>query len=229
MPESFDRNWQGPEELKPRVYRTQSEKDTWNAVAVENEYRLEPLQPDDVVIDIGAHIGSFSHLAYRMGSRSIYAFEIDPWHYEAALENLKGMEDGIALYNAAVVRGDAHRAKQYFYAGSWNSFGVVGLPVESISLDEALAPHESVEVIKTDCEGGEWPILYTCTQLHKVQQIVGEYHLDLQDAPEIRNLPYAISRGHLLEFLYARGFARVEAIPADETIGHFRAVRVQPA
>ena len=226
--QDFDTNWAGPEELKPRVYRTQSEKDTWMSVGVENEYELGPLQPDDVVIDIGAHIGSFSHLAYRMGSRSIYAFEIDPWHIEAAVKNIEGMEDGIALYHCAVVRGDEYRAKQYYYAGAWNSFAAVGNPVASLSLDEILEPHEAVRFLKMDCEGGEWPILYTCSQLSKVQEIVGEYHLDLQDAPEIRNLSHEIGRGDLVQFLSSQGFTIVDTIPADETIGHFRAARVRP-
>lgn len=227
--ESFDTNWPGPAELKPRVYRTQNEKDSWNAVAVQNEYKLGPLVESDVVIDIGAHIGSFSHLAYRMGSRSIYAFEIDPWHFEAGVANLLGMDDGVLYHHAAVVRGDEHRAKQYYYNGAWNSFGVVGTPVDAISLDEILAPHESVRFLKIDCEGGEYPIFFTCTQLHKVQEIAGEYHLGLHErlqAPEMMHLPHEPNEQELARFLYEQGF-EVKLEAKTPTIGNFYARRRQ--
>lgn len=228
--EEFDRAWAGPKELKPAVYRTQSEKDTFYAVAVENEYKCPPLVASDVVIDIGAHIGSFSYLARRLGSKNIYAFEIDPWHIEAALQNLKeglqGTEPDIVLHHAAVVRGDEHRASEYHYNGAWNSFAAVGPKVDSISLDEILAPHESVRFLKTDCEGCEFPILYTCTQLHKVQEIAGEYHIVSPDGvPELENLPYPISLKSLMSFLYGHGFA-VHVEEHGPTIGNFHAKRI---
>lgn len=208
------------------------------SIAVENEYKLGPLVASDVVIDIGAHIGAFSHLARRMGSKNIYAFEIDPWHTEAALMNLReglvrrkterGEEADINLMHVAVVRGDEHRANQYYYNGAWNAFGVVGTPVQSISLDEILAPHESVRLVKIDCEGGEWPILYTCTNLAKVQEIVGEYHTDERlgqtDSSELQNLPYPIDKRALMSFLYGQGF-QVHIEPTGENIGLFWAKR----
>jgi len=226
--DAFDRNWAGPPHLKPRAYRTQSEKDTWMAVAVENEYNCPALAADDVVIDVGAHIGSFAHLAYRMGSRSIYAFEIDPWHVEAGQQNLAGMDDGVAYYHCAVVRSDEHRAPEYHYNGAWNSFGVVGPVVESRSLDEILAPHESVRFLKLDCEGGEWPLLYTSTLLDRIQEIAGEYHIVPTDAPEMQNLPLPVDSGALMDFLYAKGFA-VTLKPASDTIGLFHAIRRKDA
>lgn len=224
---SFDRNWVGPPELKPRVYRTQSEKDTWYAVGVENEYRLGALKDTDVVIDIGAHIGSFSHLAYRNGSRSVYAYEIDPWHLEAAQANLAGLEDGAGVEHSAVVRGDDKRAAQYHYSGAWNSFGVIGDEVPSRSLDEIInavcEPGESVRFLKIDCEGGEYPILYTCTQMNRIQEIAGEFHCIDASAPEVRDLPYSLDMDGLGKFLTAHGF-EVEVISHGST-GNFFAKR----
>lgn len=221
----FDANWQGPPELKPRVYRTQSEKDTWHAIGVENEYRLPDLTPDDVVIDIGANIGAFSHLAYRKGSRSIYAFELEGENMKAAVPNIEGMEDGIALYHCAVVRGDQQRSQQYVFNGSWNTFGVVGTPVPSRSLDEILDPHDSVRFLKIDVEGCEYPILYTCKQLRKVQEIAGEYHIIPQDYAEVQNLPYPLSREALEQFLTDQGFNTIFK-QNSHNIGNFWAWRV---
>lgn len=222
----FDRTWQGPPELRPRVYRTQSEKDTWYAVAVENEYRLGDVKSDDVVIDIGAHIGSFCHLAYRKGSRNVYGFELEATNFEAAVENLRGLDDGVVVYRAAVVRGDDKRAKQYYANGSWNAFGVVGEPVESVSLDEILAPHEKVSFLKIDAEGAEWPGLMTCSQLGKVQEIAGEYHIISPDGiAELEGLPQ-FSVESLAWFLKDEGFDVAIAVKGP-TIGNFFAKRTE--
>jgi len=217
--ETFDTHWAGPEWMKPRVYRTQSEKDTWYAVAVENEYKLPDLKADDVVVDIGAHIGSFSWLAYQKGSRRIYAFEVDPWHYDALLVNAK-VTTGIEILHGAVVRGDVHRKPQYRYAGKWNVFGDEGEPVQSFSLDDILTVTGPVRFLKTDCEGHEFDILYTATRLDLVDEIAGEYH---ESAPPDDTLP-AKKIGVLCKFLSDRGFLTryVENAPG---IGNFSARR----
>jgi FkbM family methyltransferase len=225
----FDRNWVGPADMKPRVYRTQSEKDTWYAVAVENEYCLPTtLLPTDTIIDIGAHIGSFSYLAYRSGSRSVYAYEIDPWHVEAATVNLGDMQDGVALHYSAVVRGDEHRASEYRYDGAWNSFGLTGGVVESKSLDEIInavcEPGENVRFLKIDCEGGEYPVLYTCTQMDRIEEIAGEWHTMTPGPAELANLPYETNENGLARFLQTCGFD-VHITNAGEGNGGFFARR----
>jgi FkbM family methyltransferase len=181
----FDRNWHGPEDLKPKVYRTQLEKDVWHGCVVDNEYKLGQLQESDTVVDLGAHIGAFSFLAHRNGSRRIFAFEVDPWHLQAARENLGGLY-GVSLNHYAVVRSDAARLPQYHYNGNWEVFSGRGAPVASVSLDEILKDVGPVRFLKIDVEGSEWPILYTCTKLDQVQEIAGECHADVQfDDPSL--------------------------------------------
>lgn len=222
---AFDRNWVGPPELKPRVYRTQSEKDTVYAVLVENEYRAPAFAPDDVIVDIGAHIGSFSWRAYLNGSRTIYAFEIDPWHMEAANINLAEMRDGVQLYHMAVVRGDELRAAEYHYDGAWNSFGLHGTVVRSTSLDEIIERAvDPIRFLKIDCEGGEYPILYTCTAMDRIQEIAGEWHRVDPSAPELQGLPYETNEVGLQRFLESCGFD-VEVTHGGEGNGGFFAKR----
>ena len=216
----FERVWAGPPELKPRVYRNIQDKDCWYSVVVENEYRVpDAFEEDDVIVDIGSHIGSFSWLAYRRGSRSVYAFEIDPWHVEIATVNLSGLQDGIGAFHAAVVRGDEHRADTYHYVGTWNSFGQFGPQVPSQSLDEIINQVGDVRFLKIDCEGAEWPILSTCTKLDRIQEIAGEYHIIKPDGvPELQNLDIEISADGLKSFLEGKGFA-VEIVPKGENGG----------
>jgi FkbM family methyltransferase len=222
----FERQWAGPPELKPRVYRNIQDKDCWYSVVVENEYRLPELQPEDVVLDIGSHIGAFSWLAYRKGSRHVYAFEIDPWHCSIATVNLSGLQDGIGARLGAVVRGDERRAAKYYYAGAWNSFGQFGDVVPSWSLDDILTQvEEPVRFLKIDAEGAEWPILSTCTKLDRIAEIAGEYHLvGFEGVPELQNLPIEISAQGLALFLEAEGFD-VEIVPKSDTDGNFFAKR----
>lgn len=228
---TFDRNWAGPPEDRPRMYRTQSEKDTWHAIVVDNEYRLPDLHPEDIVIDIGAHIGSFAYLAYKKGSRSVYAFELEPDHIEAGRVNLQDIEDGVAYYHTAVVRGDALRAPHYYANGSWNHFGVVGQEVPSKSLDQIIqevAPNgEAIRFLKIDCEGGEWPILYTSVLLGRVQEIAGEYHIIIPQGQgdEFDGIsPESISPEGLRACLVNCGF-ETEFVPHGPTIGNFYAKR----
>ena len=45
----------------------------YNSVVTQNEYRLpKALQLDAVVVDIGVHIGSFSHLALTRGAGAVF-------------------------------------------------------------------------------------------------------------------------------------------------------------
>jgi hypothetical protein len=138
---------------------------------------------------------------------------------EAFVQNLLE-RDYIKYYRRAVVRGDVHRKPQYRYAGKWNVFGDEGEPVASISLDEILAITGPVRFLKTDCEGHEFEILYTCTQLDKIEEIAGEYH---ESAPPDETLP-AKKIGVLCKFLSDRGFLTryVENAPG---IGNFSARR----
>lgn len=204
----FDRTWLGPVEMKPRVYRSQLEKDTWYSVVVNDEYKLPGFAPTDVVIDIGGHIGSVSWLAHARGSRAVWCFEPNAWHYEALVENVAGLE-GVHPQHMAIVRGDAGRASAYNYAAdTWTVMRGHGTEVPSISLDEILAQTGPVRLIKTDCEGSEFPILYTCKRLDLVQMIVGEYHPmrnPLDYGAELADLP-PCTMPALAEFLREQGF-----------------------
>lgn len=227
----FDRNWAGPEHFRPRCYRTQLEKDTWFSVVVGDEYKVPSFAPDDVVIDIGAHIGSVSWLAHYRGSRQIYAFEPNRWHYDGLLENLEGLEGVLPNY-AAVVRGDQGRQSSYNYAtDTWTVIRGHGVEVKSISLDEIIDQVGPIRFLKTDCEGSEWPILYTCTKLKQIQEIAGEYHPmlnPLDQTPELAGLP-ACRIEILASFLNRRGFKvkwEADDPNREDSLGRFFASRL---
>ncbi|WP_110984088.1 FkbM family methyltransferase [Acaryochloris thomasi] len=160
-----------------------------------NEYRIpETLQPTDVIIDIGAHIGSFSHLCWQRGARKIFAFEPFPENFELCQSNLAATS--VTLANKAVWTLDPSPLSPLFLTGfspmlldgpdpitpgdmntgTPSVFGSAGKAVETIALDDIIGD-QSVRILKVDCEGSEFPILLTAKRLKQVQYITGEYHL----------------------------------------------------
>lgn len=159
-------------------------------VVDENEYNLPPrFQADDIVIDIGAHIGGFSYAVLERGAGKVYAFEAHPANHVIASRNLERFGKRINCQQRAVWRSDQPSQTLYneSLVGNANPGGVsllwneAGNAVETISLDEILAEasdgfRKPIRLLKIDCEGSEYPILFTSNQLEIVEEICGEYH-----------------------------------------------------
>jgi FkbM family methyltransferase len=208
----------------------------WDAVFRGDEYRIrrERFTPDDVVIDIGAHIGVFSYLCYILGSRSIYCYEPSDRNFQFLQRNL-GNYDGIELFNKAVWRSDSKCAAGLLLSGPHGdntgahsvmaSGRIFDFPnqcvedssgeirrVECVALDAVLTRFPRVRLLKLDCEGSEFPILFTSRKFHRVHQIVAEVHEIRQQAmrdlaPESRLSDYQEYRiDDLTKFLKSAGF-----------------------
>lgn len=223
---AFDTNWMGPPELRPRCYRSQIEKDIWMSICAQDEYHCPQFEPSDTVFDIGGNIGAFAYRAWLNGSRNIHSFEINHYHCEGWRQNLEGC-DGVKLYHAAVVRGDRQRKPVYHLdEGGWSNLrgNTAGACVPwAVSLDELIKTWGTVRYIKIDCEGSEWPILYTATLLGKVQEIMGEYHDDVS-GPELAGLP-ASDPAVLCKHLQTFGFQTEFEPMSEKRTGHFHAWR----
>ena len=74
-------------------------------VLEQNVYRVpNRFGPADVILDIGAHIGCFSLLAYARGSRKIFAFEALPQNYRMLVRHAMGLLDAVHPVFGAVWR-----------------------------------------------------------------------------------------------------------------------------
>ena len=217
------------------------------AVIVANEYALpEQFDSEDVVIDIGAHIGSFSYAALMRGAGKVYCYEAHPINHAIATENLAQYADKTLCNNMAVWRSD-QEAQTLFndrlygldqpntggISVLWNNEGV---PVRTTSLDEVLleaSDHldKTVRLLKLDCEGSEYPILYTATNLNVVEEICGEYHqLKPEEVPDralVGTSRDQYNQYALKIFLEERGFS-VELERHSETVGIFHARNREP-
>lgn len=214
------------------------DRSIWTSVVDDDEYRIDTLQPEDVVLDIGMHTGSFCHRAWLAGSQRIYGYEVDTENYRLAQANVGGRAQ---IANCAVVRSDDRKSDPVYYTGyvpmehELNTgvgtiFGHEGAPIKTLCLDDIIAlTGMGVRLMKLDTEGSEWPILYTSQRLHLVREIVGEWHLNHPEIEEQFGLPPCNLQAladHLRTWGFlARFYAREEDMP-NPVVGYFRATRV---
>lgn len=232
-----------------------SEEAILENVILADEYGLITRQFDteDVIIDVGAHLGAFSRLCYELGSRNVYAYETDPVNFQRLQQHI-GDLDGIHLAELALFRSDIdsdHHSLVYSGPAGVNSGGgnvifrgllfsflnqqAWSLPgqatsVETLALDEVLRKFDRVTLLKLDCEGSEFPILLTSQELHRVDEIVGEFHevsselmSELDPAARVGKLR-SYNAGLLAVKLKAAGF-NVSITKMAKHMGYFHAIR----
>ena len=201
-------------------------------------------------MDIGCHIGGFSFIALLNGAGHVWAFEADRENFEVASRNLAAFSNRVTLFHAAVW-GSGFAERTLYFGGyparNWPTNtgggnvlgGPGGTPMTAVPFDDLVDMAlgnggQRIRLLKLDCEGSEWPIVYSSHRLHLVDEIVGEFHeLDagsrqpLQRELRGRVLHDDPCRVAVLEaFLCAEGFVVEQTSPAYGGIGTFHARRV---
>jgi FkbM family methyltransferase len=166
-------------------------------VVEENEYNLpDRFDPDDIIVDIGTHIGSFSYAALIRGAGRVYGFEPFLENFDLATQNLAQFGDRVQIQHKAVWRSDSSAERLYFRKcplEGQTAAGVAFAPtheeldvprdedVEVILFDDLVRDasgeaRQRIKLLKIDCEGSEFPILLTSKSLPLIDTIVGEFH-----------------------------------------------------
>lgn len=187
------------------------------------------IQPDWKIIDIGAGIGDYSlYSAIMQPSSQVFSFEPYLESFVLMQENLtlnkitnvQVFNEAISAESGELILDLTSGEPLQFQSHLKKTVNVTkSVPVNSLSLVDALAKLEleSCDLLKLDCEGAEYSILFGTPQpaLEQIQRIVMEYHDDL-----IQN------HGDLARFLSQQGF-RVETFPnpVHSHLGYLRAVR----
>jgi methyltransferase, FkbM family len=223
----------------------------YNSVINLNEYGLpQRFLPGDIVLDIGAHIGTFCAAALARGASRVLGIEADEENYRIARRNLIGyIESGELelLLGAALGKQCPGRLGFLGYPtldnGMINTGGGrigirgVGNPIPAFSLDTLIERvsgdyPERIRFLKLDCEGSEWPIILGSESLGRIDEIRGELHepVDLPADYYGGYEPDALSMGLLEERLLASGFEfsftpRRPGGPDRDVLGVFRALR----
>lgn len=171
-----------------------------------NEYRLLEAapkggpDPEKWVIDIGAHIGTFSLLAVMLGYKRIAAFEPELDNYTALNENLAGLRNdkGVETFcrRVAVMPPGVRCAAVVPHKEGRSMMGAVVTdpagPVDCIGLEYLIGVNFAygIGIVKVDIEGGEFDLIRTCPPdtLKAPDEWLIECHTPYGDPEEIRRL-----------------------------------------
>jgi FkbM family methyltransferase len=178
-----------------------------NDIFFANTPEYQP-EPNHVIIDIGAHIGTFALLAAsKVPYGKVYAIEPsrETFNYlriNIALNHLQNVEPShLALSNV--------KAKVFLYHGkrNWSHSIMKGLSghgeeVQANTLANYIAEKgiERCDFLKFNCEGAEFPILLNTPPevLNRIKMILIFYHCDLAEKYDLETL---------LRYLHKNGFS----------------------
>jgi len=175
--------------------------DCVQAVAVEDEYNLKaiPFEDGDIVIDVGAHIGSVSLALATLDKKlKIYSYEPLPENIDLLKKNAFMNGCGNIFPFLLAVSNKIGKSKVYYMAESTEGgikhhfignaydfpkgafYEVDTVTLEKIFLDNKI---EKCKLVKLDPEGEELNILEACPPeiLKKIDYIVGEHHFVKRD------------------------------------------------
>ena len=181
-------------------------------------------------IDIGANCGLASLILGKQNPKSkIYSFEPDiqvfnVFKKNVELNNLSNIilsnkavsKEGIkeiTLYKSPLCSGGNTTCSTYNdIQNHFHNFKIESYTVKSISLDEIIKENNinEIELLKIDCEGAEYEILYNSEIFQKgiVKNMVGEFH----------NLCYNTTvkdtSGELIKYCkkYVKGILKIEEL-----------------
>jgi len=153
-----------------------------------NEYEIEKfkINKNDIIIDVGAHIGLFSLLASRSCfTGKIFSFEPNNENFDMLMQNIKSNKlKNIFPFNLAVSENTSN-VKLFLdkdeSAHSIFQKNTSYVTVESISLQKIFDDNDInfCKILKLDCEGAEYEIIDSLPDKYfeKIQNIIIEYHL----------------------------------------------------
>jgi FkbM family methyltransferase len=190
-----------------------------------NWYGIE----NSAFIDIGANCGIATIIMAKQNPGStIYSFEPDRRVFEYLKQNVSlNKLENVKLFNNAVCRKGVKTVELCIYPhysggnttcsgvdvlGAITHSDVKSYPVDCVSLSDIIESNSisSVELLKIDCEGAEYEILYESDELKHgfIKNLVGEFH-NLPHNSKINNVEH--NGSSLLSFCeqYINGIVKV--------------------
>jgi FkbM family methyltransferase len=171
-----------------------------NHLFCDDPYGLKSLPKNiSTVLDIGGNIGFFSILArHYFPLAAVHCYEPNAELIPVIRNNTEGL--GVTIFEAGVGLNNS--------TASWSSKGssLCGVlrihpngNMRVVSIRDALDRlGQIVDLVKMDCEGGEWMILEDSESLMRIKHLSMEYHLDLGQKKTVDGL---------VRLLKAHGFA----------------------
>lgn len=156
-------------------------------IFIKDEYDFKLLSEPKIIFDLGGNVGLAAiYFKLLYPNAIIYSFEPDPSAFNKLNKNTKQF-DNIHCFNLAI-SDKIGKLKFYVYPNNSMSssliYRVIGqkvIEVESLTLDEFMRQENisKIDLIKFDVEGAEMRIFKDFKNLAKVENFIGEVHLDL--------------------------------------------------
>lgn len=147
-----------------------------------DEYDVGSINPGDVVVDIGAQIGSFTLLAAQR-ARRVYAFEPAAANYAQLEKNIAlNRLSNVESFNQAVMARDG-TARLFVSRTNEGAHSIMqtgeSVEVAGISLESIVERVGAINFLKMDCEGAEYPIILDSPPacFERIDRILLELHL----------------------------------------------------
>jgi len=188
------------------------------------------IKEEDIIIDIGAHLGFFTIKAAKKACKGIvYALEPFSMHYKLLKDNiLSNSIKNVKFYNLAITDKAGELSFYYTVHGDPGDTSLFKInpgentyeeKVKSVSLQDFFSQEKITKCnfLKMDCEGAEYPILMSAdgSTLSKIQKIAMEWHkFEIDHDPK-----------RLADFLKESGFKLIEPDSYDGKAGFLFAYR----
>lgn len=188
------------------------------------------IQEEDVIIDIGAHLGFFTIKAAKQAfNGTVYALEPFSKHYSLLKDNLLSNNiKNVKFQNLAITDKATELSFYYTMHGDPGDTSLFKInpeekifeeKVQSISLKDFFQKEclEQCNFLKIDCEGAEYSILMSAdhSTLSKIKKIAMEWHKFESDHDPKK----------LADFLKGSGFNLIEPSTYDGQTGFLFAYR----
>jgi FkbM family methyltransferase len=128
-----------------------------------------PITKDSIVVDVGAHIGSFS-ISVARSAHKVLAFEPEPTNYQMLKKNMEiNHLDNMSTFEMAVSGMSGYQDIYTYPGGSSADYslyesGIMNVKmgrISTISVDDIIEREglPRIDILKLDCEGAEHDIL----------------------------------------------------------------------
>lgn len=182
-------------------------------------YLLHVLNPEDLFIDVGANVGSYTVLACAVKGAKGVCFEPVPATFERLLDNLRinGLEDRVTAMNLGLSDGEGEllfttgeNCTNHVIAKAEASSAAVQVKVRSL---DAVLAGQMPSVMKIDVEGFETPVLSGALELLR-RESLHSVIMELNGSGD----RYGYDEGKILKLMAELGFSTYAYEPFSRTL-----------
>ena len=160
------------------------------------------VQPDDVVVDVGACVGLFTCLALDKGAKKVYSIEPNRELLLLTIKNAfdyiaNSKESPVVPIHAAI--GESEKHAKHVYEG--------GSEFPMITFNQLIDKYDisKIDYLKVDCEGGEYSFL-NAKNLEWISNNVGHMAMEIHlRATESGALDFLKFRDEFLKHFFDQG------------------------